>query len=93
MENTIKNENIIDEKVIVIIEDKNQRIGVILDRIINIQSVVTKAIGEELRCNSGIIGSVILGNGAAVPILEIFSLVQSEAFVNNIERTLNKVML
>ena len=86
-------DSIIDEKVIIIIEDKNQKIGVILDRIINIQSVVTKSIGQELRCNSGIIGSVILGNGAAVPILEIFSLVQSEAFVQNIERTLNKVMI
>lgn len=87
-----KNENN-DEKVILVMEDSNQKFGVILDKIVSIQSIVTKSLGEELRCQSGIIGSVILGDGSAVPILEMPSLIKSEIFIQNIQRTQKRVIL
>ena len=92
--NIKKNENAnVDEKVILIMEESNNKMGVILDKILNIQSVVTKNLGEELRCQSGIIGSVILGDGSVVPILEIPALIQGDHFSQNIQRMQNKVMI
>ena len=54
---------------------------------------MTKNLGEELRCQSGIIGSVILGDGSVVPILEIPALIQGDHFSQNIQRMQNKVMI
>lgn len=54
---------------------------------------MTKSLGEELRCEKGIVGSVILGDGKAAPILEIGDLVLSHSFQKNFQRSKNRIEL
>ncbi|WP_161597704.1 chemotaxis protein CheA [Fluviispira multicolorata] len=81
-----KNDEKLKDKVIFIVQAKGKKIGALVDKIISIQSVVTKNLGEELRCESGIVGSVILGDGKVVPILEIAELVASQSFQKNLQK-------
>lgn len=74
------------EKVIIIAQGHGKKVGVIVDKIISIQSVVTKSIGEEMRCEKGIVGSVILGDGKVVPILDVSELISSNYFQQNLQR-------
>ncbi|APJ03124.1 chemotaxis protein CheA [Silvanigrella aquatica] len=85
--NDLKNNT---DKVIIITQKNNKKIGVTIDKIISIQSVVTKSIGEELRCGKGISGSVILGDGRVVPILEVSDLVSDKLFQQNFQRNLSR---
>lgn len=76
----------VKEKVIIIAQGHGKKIGVIVDKIISIQSVVTKAIGEEMRCEKGFVGSVILGDGKVVPIIEVSELISGNYFQQNLQR-------
>ncbi|WP_186648285.1 chemotaxis protein CheA [Fluviispira vulneris] len=69
-----------EEKVIIILQNRDKKIGVVVDNIINIQSVVTKTFGDELRCEQGITGGVILGDGIPVPIIEVADLIEGNEF-------------
>ncbi|WP_158998341.1 chemotaxis protein CheA [Pigmentibacter ruber] len=81
------------EKVIIIAQGHGKKIGVIVDRIIAIQSVVTKSIGEEMRCEKGFVGSVILGDGKVVPILDVTELISGKYFQQNLQRNINSISL
>ncbi len=85
-----KKEEKLKDRVIFIVQANAIKIGAIVDKVISIQSVVTKNLGEELRCESGIIGSVILGDGKVVPILEISQLVNSRNFQNNLQKSISR---
>jgi two-component system chemotaxis sensor kinase CheA len=87
--NSIKNK----EKSVFIIKSNDKKIAAVVDKIIAIQSIVTKSLGEELRCEKGIVGSVILGDGKAAPILEIGDLVLSHSFQKNFQRSKNRIEL
>ena len=91
LQNKYNDKNKINEKVIIIVQSNGKKIGVIVDKIISIQSVVTKTIGEEMRCEKGIVGSVILGDGKVVPILEVSELITGNMFQQNVQR--NKSIL
>ncbi len=88
-----KNKEQNKERVIMVTQDKEQKVGVLVDKILTIQSVVTKSLGEELRLESGIVGSVILGDGKAVPILETSSLIKNRSFMQNLQRNNNRILL
>lgn len=81
----------VSDKILVIVQDNGKKIGVTVDKIIAIQSVVTKSLGDELRCETGIVGSVILGNGKVVPILEVAELVKSASFQKTIQRNKSRL--
>ncbi|WP_338635509.1 chemotaxis protein CheA [Spirobacillus cienkowskii] len=87
--NSIKN----TDKSVFIIKSNDKKIAAVVDKIIAIQSIVTKSLGEELRCEKGIVGSVILGDGKAAPILEIGDLVLSHSFQKNFQRSKNRIEL
>ncbi len=79
-------QNTNEEKVIMILQNRDKKLGVVVDNIINIQSVVTKTFGDELRCEQGITGGVILGDGIPVPIIEIADLIEGNEFKKNIAK-------
>ncbi|WGL60536.1 chemotaxis protein CheA [Pigmentibacter sp. JX0631] len=81
------------EKVIIIAQGHGKKIGVIVDKIIAIQSVVTKSIGEEMRCEKGFVGSVILGDGKVVPILDVTELISGKFFQQNLQKNKNSISL
>lgn len=80
-----------NEQVIMITDDNYKKIGFIVDKILSIQSVVTKPLGEELHLDIGIMGSVILGNGKAVPILDTINLTKSNLFTKNIQNNMKRI--
>lgn len=81
------------EKVIIIAQGHGKKIGVIVDKIIAIQSVVTKSIGEEMRCEKGFVGSVILGDGKVVPILDVTELISGKFFQQNLQKNKTSISL
>lgn len=81
------------EKVIIIAQGHGKKIGVVVDKIIAIQSVVTKSIGDEMRCEKGFVGSVILGDGKVVPILDVAELISGKYFQQNLQKNINSISL
>ena len=81
------------DKIVVIVHDNEKKVGVTVDKIIAIQSVVTKSLGDELRCETGIVGSVILGDGKVVPILEVSDLVKSSSFQKTLQRNKSRLSI
>jgi len=61
--------------IVVIVEDKGQEAGLLVDELIGNQQIVTKTLGEFMRNISGISGSAIMPNGRVGLILDIGGLV------------------
>ncbi|RLG39209.1 hypothetical protein DRN79_00375, partial [Methanosarcinales archaeon] len=64
------------ERLVVVVIERggSERVGIIVDEVIEQQEIVVKAQGELLRDVRGLSGFTILGNGEVVPILDVCSL-------------------
>lgn len=64
------------EATLVVVGDKGQEFGLIVDRVLGEEDVVIKSISENYRNIAGISGASILGNGRVSLILDIAALAQ-----------------
>jgi two-component system chemotaxis sensor kinase CheA len=62
------------ERVVVIAKDKDVKIGLVVDTVLGIQTVVSKPLGAEMLAKPGISGCAILGDGKTSLILEVSNL-------------------
>lgn len=62
------------DRVLIVAKDKDVKLGLIVDTVLGIQTVVSKPLGPEMLAKPGISGCAILGDGKTSLILEISSL-------------------
>ncbi len=62
---------------IVILGWSGHRIGFLVDEVINVQEVLVKSLGKQLRRVRNVSGATVLGDGRVVPILNVPDLMQS----------------
>jgi two-component system chemotaxis sensor kinase CheA len=65
-----------NQALVVVVEDEEQRAGLLIDELIGRQLVVIKALGEAMRGIPGISGGAILPNGRVGLILDVGGLVR-----------------
>lgn len=71
----IKEEEPKSQKV-AIVNDQNQKVGIIVDKVIGNHQTVIKSLGKLYKDASAISGGTILGDGTVALILDIFKLIQ-----------------
>jgi two-component system, chemotaxis family, sensor kinase CheA len=64
----------------VIVKKENNNIGLIVDKLINVQEIIIKPLSPILRGIKGFSGSTILGDGRVVLIIDVANLIQ---YANN----------
>jgi len=69
-------EPIPQEQKVVVVNDQNQKIGIVVDKVIGNHQTVIKPIGKLFKNVAGFSGSTIMGNGSVALILDIFKLIQ-----------------
>ncbi len=62
---------------VVILDWSSKRIGFLVDEVLNVQEVLVKSLGKQLRRVRNVSGATVLGNGRVVPILNAPDLMQS----------------
>jgi len=81
----------LDNKVVLIVrDDANNDFAITIDKIYETRDIIAKPISKLIPCNSGLLGTTVLGDGGITTVIDIVELIKHvQTLDSNVIRSLN----